>query len=227
MTDPTIRTALLAAAAADYAAAQAADPADVRPSPAYERWAERLRRDPLALRRRGRGRQLLHTAACFALVAALVLGTVLAASPTARAWAARWIDRWEEGHVSYVFQGDAADDGPGTWSLGVLPEGYREVERIDLGALVSVLYDGPGGTLELSCQLLRAGGTERLDDSRHDAVDVTVGGWPGRLFVPRDGGTAMLLWCDETHSFLLLGPLPGEDLLSLAEGVTETTETTE
>ena len=108
-----------------------------------------------------------------------------------------------------------------------LPESYREVERIDLGALVSVLYDGPGGTLELSCQLLRAGGTERLDDSRHDAVDVTVGGWPGRLFVPRDGGTAMLLWCDETHSFLLLGPLPGEDLLSLAEGVTETTETTE
>ena len=31
-----------------------------------------------------------------------------------------------------------------------LPESYREVERIDLGALVSVLYDGPGGTLELS-----------------------------------------------------------------------------
>lgn len=38
----------------------------------------------------------------------MVLGTVLAASPTARAWAARWIDRWEAGHVSYVFQGDAA-----------------------------------------------------------------------------------------------------------------------
>lgn len=51
------------AAAADYAAAQATE--DVRSAAAYGRWAERLRRDPLALRRRRRGRQLLHTAAGF------------------------------------------------------------------------------------------------------------------------------------------------------------------
>ena len=221
-----IRRALLQVAKEDYLEALKDAPEPPPFSKNHRRWERRFLKDPFSLLtpQRPLWQRGLRTAACFVLVTSVAFGSVMAGSPTARAAVVRWFTQEHNTHIAYHFQGQSSVSYLEDWTLSVLPDGYTEMERIDLESIVCVIYRNgdPEMDIELDYEILADGLGFNIDTEWHTVSDVSVLGNAGKLFAAhQEGEKNILLWINEQegYAFMITSRLSAENLLELANFV--------
>lgn len=220
-----LRNALEQEAMEEYRQALA-DFAEELPSAAYFQWEQDFLKNPATARKRPRPlwRKLAQRTACALL--AVGLSVTLAVGTSAQIQDALFhlftVDH--DTHTDFMVSGPhLPPEALRHWYPAYLPEGYQETEVIDLGNLVSRLYnnDDPEMEIELSYQLLSPGGGESLDNERHVITEIMIHDMPGYLLTATDGSQNMLVWADMVHNhmFLLMSRVPCDTLIQIAENV--------
>ncbi|MDY3014410.1 MAG: DUF4367 domain-containing protein [Evtepia sp.] len=222
-----IRQALLEANFLDYQDALAQAPAAPIPSNKHLRWEKRFLRNPTGfLRRQSRPPwvKVLQTAACILLALCLSFAALLTTNAQAREWVAQWILRERDNLSSYQFQGSLPANQKDFWFPATLPEGYQQTDFIEKGDLISLFYNGadPSQWIEFSYLPIAEGNGMVLDTDHHTVSSCSVQGLPGKLYTATiPDSPNMLVWLHERegYAFLLSSPLPGKDLIQIADHV--------
>ena len=224
--DGLLRRALMQAATEDHAEALARSD-DPSFSPRYLRERMRLLADPWGWqRKRARPvwRRALRAAACILLVCVLSLAAVLTASPTARARFVNWVTEWSEQYIAYRFRGEpAAREEMPAYTIGALPEGYKETERLVTPAMVNVTYENPEGLrIYLDYMYMEQGGMFYTYMEDMEVKEITFQGCPGQFYESLDPQQSnSIVWMDEETnlSFTIDAFATEQELLHIAESI--------
>ena len=192
-------------------------------SPAFERKMKKLLR-------RGRHPVLYRTlraAACLLLVLLLSGCAVLVVSPAAREVFLGWVREFRtlEGfppYYIYTYAGEEAETLPDgvayrpTW----VPEGYELFDELPPPGLAWIFFENEEGQrLHFVCMLSDAYGNMSVTMEEGDRrKPVEVNGQKADLYLT-EGGRAHLIWSSEDALFSLIGDLPEESLIRVAESV--------
>lgn len=186
-----------------------------------------LLRDPFRQGKKpGRG-SVLRYAAGIAAAMAVLLATLYHTSPTARAWMDRVIHAvmtWGEESTMFHYSGRQPEDvADSVWRPGWVPEGYEEDQVFDLSGATEIEYrDGEGRRLILTYFPVQEGYMHDMDNEHSDYRELTLNGQPAHLFESNtEGKNSFLVFYDDTGrmSFCLMGLMPGEDLIKIAESM--------
>lgn len=160
--------------------------------------------------------------AVFLLVVSVSVGGVMAVSPPVRAAVIRWATEWYETHIAYRFFGEAHIGDMPDYEISELPESFKETDRYEDSASVSVFYeDGQGGVVCFDYVFIQNGVGQIITGSEN-IVEVTVDGSLGYLVVPTDNkDTTTITWIDQDAniSFFIDTTLDEETAMKLAESV--------
>ena len=160
--------------------------------------------------------------AVFLLVVSVSVGGLMAVSPPVRAAVIRWATEWYETHIAYRFFGEAHIGDMPDYEISELPESFKETDRYEDSASVSVFYeDGQGGVVCFDYVFIQNGVGQIITGSEN-IVEVTVDGSPGYLVVPTDNkDTTTITWIDQDAniSFFIDTTLDEETAMKLAESV--------
>lgn len=223
-----VRSALLEATRREYAyILEAENLPHPDFSPRYLRERARLLADPFGYARR-RARPLwkraVRTAACILLCAGIAFGGLMAFSPEARAWVAQIVAEWRETHTEYTFTG-APEPGAdvGVWRPGYVPEGFEEIERLDLERVGYIVYENADGlNIRFTYRLMSSSGSFSNDNEHSDYYQITVGGNPADLYVSTQADKrSYLIWTDEDlgMAYKLSSEVDYKELITMAESV--------
>lgn len=195
------------------------------PSRQHTRQMRQMLKDPLHWAKSRNRRALQKTAqwaAIILLFISLSFGFLMLFSSTARAAVERWVAEWYQTHIVYRYSGEREGILP-RYELTGLPEGFTELERIEMYELTDVLYGNENGELISLTYGSMAQGGATVFVSNGDAVsEVMVGKNQGTLFVPQDPeSTKKLFWIDERAGihFTLIADMNESDLIELAESL--------
>ena len=196
-----------------------------RPSRRHHEQMQRMLKNPLGWAK-NRNRTPLQNvgrwAAVILLFVSLGFGLVMLFSAPARAAVERWIVEWYETHIVYRYSGESEGILP-RYELTGLPEGFSELERIEMYELTDVLYGNENGELISFTYGAMAQGGATVFVPNEDAVsEVLVGKNQGTLFIPQNPESAKkLFWIDEKAGihFTLAANLPEADVIELAESL--------
>ena len=143
-------------------------------------------------------------------------------SAPARAAVERWIVEWYETHIIYRYSGESEGILP-RYELTGLPEGFSELERIEMYELTDVLYGNENGELiSLTYGAMAQGGATVFVPNEDAVSEVLVGKNQGTLFIPQNPESAkQLFWMDEKAGihFTLAANLSESDMIKLAESL--------
>ena len=196
-----------------------------RPSRRHHEQMQRMLKRPLGWAK-NRNRTPLQNvgrwAAVILLFVSLGFGLVMLFSAPARAAVERWIVEWYETHIVYRYSGESEGILP-RYELTGLPEGFSELERIEMYELTDVLYGNENGELISFTYGAMAQGGATVFVPNEDAVsEVLVGKNQGTLFIPQNPESAkQLFWMDEKAGihFTLAANLSESDMIELAESL--------
>lgn len=197
------------------------------PSRKHQRQMKEMLSDPLKWmhnKTRPVWKLAVQRVAVILLIASLGLGSVMAVSPTVRAALIRWVTEWYETHIVYRY----FDDQPKTedvfhFTIQGIPQGYEEVERVELPSSGSVVYeDGAGDVIYFDYTYMHQGSGTFVALDGENVENVTVAGMSGQCFVSDvEGNFNSLTWIDEEYNvqFIIDCVLDVDDLISMAESV--------
>lgn len=223
---------LLTEAAEQYAMVQAAellrDAPEVTPSEAYLSWERDFLSNPMGYAKRNLRplwRRALaragQVAACFLLAGSLTYAAV----PPARAWvhqAVQFVVEWLDTNTRFRFQGEAQGD-LGHWRPEYLPEGYEEVDALDLGNGWSITFENETEDQMLFRYTLVEDGDMLNFDNEHSTYsEIQMNDQPAHLFTAHsEGWPSYLVWLDEEGEigYFLMADLPVEEFLKTAQSV--------
>ncbi len=222
--DRTMRLVLLDAIALDLESAPDAEPGFL-PSRRHSGQMRRMLRDPLRWARdrdRGMMRKTARWAAVVLLFISLSFGMVMLFSAPARAALERWILEWYETLIVYRYSGESEGTLP-RYEFTGLPEGFEELERMEVYQFTYVLYgNGNGELMSFTYQLMAQGGATVIVPNDDAVIEVKVGRNRGTLFVPQNPQSMKTLtWIDEKAGvhFTLVADLDESDIIKLAESL--------
>lgn len=161
------------------------------------------------------------------LIASLGLGSVMAVSPTVRAAVIQWVTEWYETHIVYRYFDDQPQiDGMTHFTIQDIPQGYEEVERVELPSSGSVVYeDDNGDVIYFDYTYMHQGSGTFVLLEGENIENVTINGMAGHCFLSEvEGNFNTLTWIDEDDNvqFVIDCALELEDLLLMAESVKPT-----
>ena len=191
----------------------------------HSRQMQQMLKNPLKwARNRNRGifRKTAQWAAIILLFISLSFGFVMLFSSTARAAVERWVAEWYQTHIVYRYSGESKGILP-RYELTGLPEGFTELERIEMYELTDVLYGNENGELiSLTYGAMAQGGATVFVPNGDAVSEVMVGKNQGTLFIPQNPeSTKKLFWIDERAGihFTLIADMNESDLIGLAESI--------
>lgn len=166
----------------------------------------------------------IQKVAVILLVMSLSLGSVMAVSPTVRATVVRWVTEWYETHIVYrYFDDQPQGDGILHFSIQGVPQGYEEIERVELPSSGSVVYENDiGDVIYFDYAYMYQGSGTFVAIDGENVKNVTIAGMPGQCFISDvEENFNTLTWIDEEHNvqFIIDCVLGAEDLISMAESV--------
>ena len=177
-------------------------------------WAKNRNRTPL--------QNVGRWAAVILLFVSLSFGLVMLFSAPARAAVERWIVEWYETHIVYRYSGESEGILP-RYELTGLPEGFTELERMEMYELTYVLYGNENGELiSLTYGSMAQGGATEIVPNGDTISEVMVGKNQGTLYIPQDPESMKtLFWMDEKAGihFTLFANLSESDMIKLAESL--------
>ena len=225
--DRMMRRVLLDAARLDEAREEDAPPA-FDASSRHRRQVRAMLADPLGWsRRRERPvwRQALGRAAAFALVCTLFFGSVMAVSPTAWAAVMRWMVELSEHGITYWYTGEQNAEPMPRYEITALPEGFVEVERIEMSNYIRILYQNEdnGNQIFFNYVHMQQGTLTDISAEDADISQTTVNGLPGQLFLSKDPSNLKntITWVDADNNlqFTVTAALDKTSILHIAESV--------
>ena len=223
--DITLRDILLDAVAQEFAA-ELSDIKPVAVSSRFQKQMNAMVADPQrwAKRRvRPLWKKCMQTAAVILLVCSLSLGALMAVSPTVRAAVIHWVTEWYETHVLYRYAGEQISGELPQYEITALPDGYKEIERIEIPSALYVTYENQDGKrLYFDYSYMQQGSALDILTDGVEVRDVTVNGLDGQIFLsldPKNDNT--LAWIDpDANIQFTVGAFADESaLLHMAESI--------
>ena len=101
---------------------------------------------------------------------------------------------------------------------GVIAEGYKETDRSEQSKYINIYYDSADGRWYKYRQVTVEGNTF-LDTEEGDWASIFSGQYPG-VYINK-GETGNLWWFDYTYAYQLQGTLSEEEMIAVAESLTE------
>jgi len=191
----------------------------------YLRWERRFLSDPFGYARRRRRpvwQKVSYRAAMIILIVGLIFGALMF-NPTVRAGVTQWFKKVFQTQNTYHFGGGADVQPTGKWQPAYLPEGYAEVEYVDLLNYFVIYYeDGAGNEISLSYQPISEGNTFHIDNEGMDISAVAIAGNIGEAYQSTDAKRPnMVFWTDvgANTAFLLRSFEPCDTLIRIAESL--------
>ena len=198
------------------------------PSPAYEAQIRRMLADPNGWAKRSENpmwKMILQKAAIILLALSMTLGGMMAASEEVRAMMIRWIRDQFQGTIFYEYFGDDVSDQIPHFTIGNLPEGYVEVERVGASAFESIYYkDNEDHWIYFNYQYVQQGGASVIVPGDDIILNVKVNGMDGEVYIPQDSEEmTMIHWIDTKQQihYSIRANLNAEQLITLAENIFE------
>lgn len=159
------------------------------------------------------------------LLLAVLLGASvwLGADTQARAAFFGWVRDVYETHIVYRFTGEKSSEFLPYYTLGWLPEDYREVSADRNGDTMNILYVDANNSEEgliFSYYRMHSGMLLELVEPMGEGREITVHGLSGYFHhAVKDGSTNELIWVDEERKivFSLSAFLSEDDMLHIAE----------
>lgn len=198
------------------------------PSPAYEVQIRRMLADPNGWAKRSENpmwKMILQKAAIILLALSMTLGGMMAASEEVRAMMIRWIRDQFQGAIFYEYFGDDVSDQIPHFTIGNLPEGYVEVERVGTSAAEYVKYqDQFGNQIWFDFFYVQQGAALLIVPGDDIILNVTINEMDGEAYIPQDPeGMTMIHWIDTRQKihYSIQANLDTEQLITLAENIFE------
>lgn len=101
---------------------------------------------------------------------------------------------------------------------GTIAEGYKETDRSVQSKYINIYYDSADGRWYKYRQVTVEGNTF-LDTEEGDWASIFIGQYPG-VYI-NEGETGNLWWFDYTYAYQLQGTLSEEEMIAVAESLTE------
>lgn len=197
-------------------------------SSGHQRFMDRVLADPFGYGRRQAApqwRKVLRRAGQIAACLLLAVTLTMTAVPQVRAWAEETLQtvwEWFTDHVVYRFQDTAAIE-LGHWRPSYIPESYIETVVYEEEGSTHITYETEDGAwFDFDYTLAEEGIVHNFDNEHSDLFFVDINGRCGHLYVANTAGwPSYLLWLDETEqiSYFLMGELPKDEMLRIAESV--------
>lgn len=228
--DKLLRSALLDAVARDYETALTTADGDttVAFSRRHQQRMKRMLHDPFSYAQRQTAPQWRRTLKTIVAAALILITVTFSASmlfiPEVRATVVRIVTEWFDTHTSFNFTGGSAEHtGAEYWYPAYLPEGFNEIEFVDMMGDVTVTYENAEG-IRLYLDYFPTAQQTALgvDNEQKEYVETLINGNTAHLFeAEAEGGTNQLLWFsrDETTAFILLSSLDSDELIRIAESM--------
>ncbi|MBR5000706.1 MAG: DUF4367 domain-containing protein [Firmicutes bacterium] len=198
------------------------------PSPAYREQIRRMLSDPNGwVKRIGTPlwKQLARHAATILLVLSITLGSMMALSTEVRATVLRWIRDQFQGTIFYEYFGEDVSDQIPRFSLGKLPEGYEEVERIGDSAFESVTYQNDEmDTIYFDYYYVQEGGASVIVPGDDVIIEIMINGMEGEIYIPQNPENKKVIrWIDtrENIHYFITAAVEENILLEMAENIFE------
>lgn len=196
------------------------------PSIHYQRNMRAMRKDPMKWmknRERPVWKRVMRQVAMVLLVISVGFAGLMVAVPTARAAVIRWVTEWYETHIVYRYIGDNVTPASNEYKITELPDGFSEVERIDLSNIVWVAYaDGEGNVISFDYSYMHQGASSAVTTEDAIVTDITVKNMVGHFFEAKESGEFnTITWIDERNNiqFTISGQFDKEALLHMAMSV--------
>lgn len=224
--DHLLRRVLIDAIKLDYKTGDENNAPSFSPSTRYQRQIRLMLKDPLGwARKRGRPiwKAIIHRVAMILLFISLGFGAVMVVSPTARAAFVRWVTEWYETRILYWHMGDHAVEDIPKYEITELPEGFVEIECVELPELTVITYENEAGdVIDFSYMFISRGGASFYETDNAEVFDIEVNHMGGQFFelkIPE--GLNTITWVDTEHNiqFDISSAYNYLDILHMAESV--------
>lgn len=227
--DNDLRRALLDSASADFAFALAdADADDIHFSAGYLRKMNQMCRNPIGYARRLSrpvGYRVLRIAASIVLAISVLFGALMLI-PDVRAAFVRVFIKQHDTHTEFEFTGSGTVVGEdANWYPAYIPEGFEEITYEKSLDEITVRFSN--GTTKLSFKSIPVvpGSGFNIDNEHSTEVSITINGTPATLYQTTDPDySSFIIWmsADENTAFRISGRLSVDELIKIAESVTNT-----
>lgn len=223
LTDSVLREAAIQVRDAMLASLPNDDEIQIDITPSFERKMAPL----LAkMRRRYHFQQISKRVAAVLIAALIGVTTWLAVDEDARAVALKWLRTVYEDKIVYQFFGgrEVSADIKLNYEPQWLPDGYKEVERIDNPSIRLIEYDYNGTSLYFKCFKAREGAESIFITEGYDyqEKEVEIGTLTGIFYEVSDlEESNELMWIDEDMrvAFIISAFLDEETMVQIAESV--------
>lgn len=196
------------------------------PSVRYQHSMRAMYKEPkkwLRNRERPVWKSMLRRVAMILLAVSIGFGGLMVGVPTVRAAVIQWIMEWYETHIVYRYSGDDVSSESNEYEITALPDGFSEVERINLSNIVWVSYaDGEGNVISFDYVYMHQGAASSFETGDTLTIETSVNGMPGYFFESTEAGKFnTFTWVDEQAGiqFTISGSFNLDILLSMATSV--------
>ena len=198
------------------------------PSVTYETQIKRMKEDPNGWSKRHvtpMWKNILQKAATILVVLSVTLGSMMVFSTEVRATVVRWIRDQFQGTIFYEYFGDDVSDQIPHFTIGNLPEGYVEVERIGTSAAENVKYKNQvNDEIWFSYYFVQQGGTAAIVPEDDMICKIKINEMDGELYIPQDPeNMKMIHWIDKKENihYFINATVEENILLEMAENIFE------
>lgn len=203
-------------------------------TPEFAQRLHRLYEDPFGFAKRAlrpHWKGVLRTVLIAAALTALLLAGALAVSPALRAWVVNWLTYQETTHTTHVFENPAYGESgytfenlPDNVRPGWLPEGYEEINCVDLQGFVAVTYENEQGErLLLQYQTMGEDAVFQTNSQYHTVTETVRNGMQLQIAETQRPGKNgnYILWVNEPMNvaFYLFGYDEIDVLLTIMDSV--------
>lgn len=196
------------------------------PSVRYQHNMRAMYKNPkkwLRSRERPVWKNVMRRVAMILLAVSIGFGGLMASVPSVRAAVIRWVTEWYETHIVYRYSGDDVFSESNEYEITALPDGFSEVERINLSNIVLINYaDDEGNVISFDYCVMHQGSAASFETENATVVDITVNGMVGQFFETESSEEFnTITWVDGRNSiqFSISGCFDKEDLLHMAMSV--------
>lgn len=159
-------------------------------------------------------------AASVFFVSISILFSLLLLSEPVRADVQSVVVEWFDKYVNFstVPTDESAEKN---WTLGYLPNGLREMERINLNEITMIIWmNDLGESIHLEYVSKQFGYDFAVDSEYTFHSEISIGDLEGHLFSSTEpGGQSTILWSNESTNFMLSSNLNAEKLTKVAKNV--------
>lgn len=200
------------------------------PSLTYETQIRRMKTDPNGWMRKRvtpMWKTILQKVATILIVLSVTLGSMMVFSTEVRATVVRWIKNWYGNTILYEYFGEDVSDQIPHFTIGNLPEGYVEVERIGTSAAEYVKYQNQyqsSNQIWFNYQYVQQGGASAIVPGDDVIIEITINGMEGEIYIPQNPENKKIIrWIDtkENIHYFITAALEEKALLEMAENIFE------